>query len=191
MKRFMTILVVAMLAVAPAAMAQSFGWTVSNSSTSALSNGPGPIGPGPSAFAGNLYLWLYCGTPGGMAAAEFDVVELRGGGPPTGFGPLNGFLNAGTATALLLAVGGCPSGPVLAGAFSVGPDAFLPDIEICLVPSAANARNITVECGTGLGISNDVVGFAKTSAASCVAASLCGPVSVESSTWGQIKGLYR
>ena len=192
MKRFMTILVVAMLAVVPAAMAQNFGWTVSNSTTDPLSN-TGPIGAGPSMFAGNLYLWLFCdGTGFGMAAMEADVVELRGGGAPTGFGVLNGFLNAGTATALLLAVGGCPTGPVLAGAFSVGPDAFLPDIEICLVPSAANNRSITVACG-GSGFNNNVIGFAKTSAASCVdgdSSTLCG-VSVESSTWGQIKGLYR
>jgi hypothetical protein len=124
-----------------------------------------------------------------MAAMEADVVELAGAGAPTGFGPMNGFLNAGTATALLLAVGGCPSGPVLAGAFSVGPDAFLPDIEICLVPSAANARNITVACG-GVGYQNDVQGFKKLGPASCSQA-LCQPVSVESSTWGQIKGLYR
>jgi hypothetical protein len=191
MKRFLTILAVAMLAVAPAAMAQptSFGWTVSNSTVTALSN-VGPIAPGPSMFAGNLYLWLYCGTPAGMAAAEFDVVELRGGGAPTGFTPMNGFLNAGTATAMLLAVGGCPTGPVLAGSFSVGPDAFLPDIEICLVPSVANNRNITVECGTGLGVGNLVQGFAKTSPASCSVADLC-PTSVEENTWGSIKGLYR
>jgi hypothetical protein len=32
---------------------------------------------------------------------------------------MNGFLNAGTATALLLAVGGCPSGPVVAGRIDV------------------------------------------------------------------------
>jgi len=189
MKRFMTILVVAMLAVAPAAMAQTFGWTVSNSSTDHTSN-TGPIGAGPSMFAGNLYLWLVCDGTGtaGMAAAEMDVVELRGAGAPTGFGPLNGFLNAGTATALLLAVGGCPMGPVLAGVFSVGPDAFLPDIEICLVPSAANNRSIVVACG-GVGYNNDVVGFAKTSPASCVQP-LC-QVSVEESSWGSIKGLYK
>ena len=63
----------------------------------------GPIGAGPSMFAGNLYLWLFCdGTGLGMAAMEADVVETRGGGAPTGFGVLNGFLNAGTATALLI-----------------------------------------------------------------------------------------
>jgi hypothetical protein len=190
MKRFMTILVVAMLAVAPAAMAQTFGWTVSNSTSNPLANS-GPIGAGPNMFAGNLYLWLYCNNSGatGMAAAEMDVVELAGAGAPSGFNGLNGFLNAGDATHLLLAVGGCPSGPVLAGQFAVGPDAFIPNIHICLIPSAANNRNITVACG-GLGFNNDVVGFQKTGPASCVSV-LCPVVSVESSTWGQIKGLYR
>jgi hypothetical protein len=180
-----------MLAVAPAAMAQSFGWTVSNSTTNALQN-TGAIAPGNGPFSGNLYLWLWCNGSGatGMAAAEMDVVELTGtpGAGVTGFTGLNGVLNAGSPTALLLAVGGCPAGPMLAGAFAVGPDAFIPDIEICLVPSAANNRNITVACG-GVGYNNDVAGFKKTAVASCTFP-LC-PVSVESSTWGQIKGLYK
>jgi hypothetical protein len=141
-------------------------------------------------FAGNLYLWLDCNVSGtlGMAAAEMDVVELRGAGAPISFGPLNGFLNAGSATALLLAVGGCPSGPILAGAFTVGPDQFVPDIEICLVPSAANNRNITVACG-GIGFNNDVVGFAKTGGVSCYQPCLVDVVVDESG--GRVKSLFR
>jgi len=190
MKRFLTVVLVASLIAVPAVMAQTFGWTVSNSTTDPFSNS-GPIAPGPSMFAGNLYLWLVCDWTGlnGMAAAEMDVVELRGGGAPTGFTPMNGFLNAGTATALLVAVGGCPIGPVLAGSFSVGPDAFLPDIEICLVNSALNNRNITVACG-GTGFNNESNGFAKTSQASCYAGA-CSGVSVEDSSWGQVKALFR
>jgi hypothetical protein len=189
MKRFLTAFVVAILAVAPAAMAQNFTWTVSNSTTSAVSNS-GAIAPGPSMFAGNLYLWLYCDNTGaGMAAAEMDVVELRGGGAPTGFTPLNGFLNAGGPTDLLLAVGGCPSGPILAGSFSVGPDAFLPDIEICLVPSALNNRNITVACG-GTGYPNTVIGFAKTGGASCNDGLICADIVIDH-TWGRVKSLFR
>jgi hypothetical protein len=188
MKRLLTILTVAVLVAAPAAMAQSFGWTVSNSTTDPYSN-TGSIAPGPSMFAGNLYLWLTCDwAGGGMAAAEMDVAELRGGGLPTGFTPMNGFLNAGNPTALLLAVGGCPTGPVLAGVFTVGPDQFIADIEICLVPSAANNRNITVACG-GVGYNNISNGFAKTSQASCYD-NACEGISVESSSWGRIKNLY-
>jgi hypothetical protein len=77
----------------------------------------------------------------------------------------------------------------------VGPDAFLPDIELCLVPSALNNRNITVACG-GTGHPNGVIGFAKTGGVSCDDSggdpwSLCVLYSVEESTWGGIKGLYR
>jgi len=190
MKRFVLVMTVALLAVVPVAQAQNFfGWTVSNSSTDPFVNS-GSIGPGPSMFAGNLYLWLDCdGTGNGMAAAEMDVVELRGAGAPTGFSPLSGFLNAGSATALLLAVGGCPQGPVLAGAFSVGPDAFLPDIEICLVPSAANNRNITVACG-GTGYDNFVHGFAKTGGVTCAEFFECG-LTVTDGSWGKVKSLFR
>ena len=176
------------MAVAPGATAQNFYWTVSSSSTNALSNS-GSVGAGPSVFAGNLYLWLYCDGSGlGMAAAEMDVVELRGSGAPMGFEPLNGVLNAGTATELLLSVGGCPSGGLLAGVFAVGGDAFLPDIEICLVPSAANNRNITVACG-GLGYNNVTIGFAKTGGAGCVGSGCFDAVTDNS--WGKVKALFR
>jgi hypothetical protein len=47
-----------------------------------------------------------------MTAAEF---ELDGTMTVLAFEPLNGFLNAGTDTHLMLAVGGCPFGPLVAG----------------------------------------------------------------------------
>jgi hypothetical protein len=197
MKRMATAVALLLLIAAPTAMAQgpNFGWTVSNSTTNALSNS-GAIAPGPSMFAGNLYLWLYCSdNTTGMAAMECDVQELAGmGGAPTGFTPLNGFLNAGNATALLLAVGGCQPGPILAGSFSVGPDSFVPDVEICLIPSALNNRSITVQCG-GQGIQNATIGFKKTAAPSCnfldTVQCLMTGTPVEGASWGQIKGLYR
>jgi hypothetical protein len=189
MRRLATLLLLVGLLPAPAAQAQAFSWTVSNSITNPLSPS-GPIGAGPNMFAGNLYLWLYCAYDNGMAAAEMDVVELRGGGAPTGFAPLNGFLNAGMATALLLAVGGCPHGPVVAGVFSVGSDAFVPDIEICLVPSAANNRSITVAC-SGIGYVNNVLGFAKIGSSSCFDVLLCFDLPVQDTSWGKLKSLYR
>lgn len=190
MKRFLTILMTAVLLAVPAAQAQSFHWTISNSTTDPFSNS-GPIAPGPSMFAGNLYLWLSCQIVHGfgMAWAEMDVAELRGGGAPTGFTPMNGFLNAGTPTALLLTVGSCPQGPVLAGVFAVGPDGSVPDIELCLVPSARNNWSITVDCD-GVGYFNGSQGFAKTGGGTCLDET-CRPLPVEGRSWGRVKSLFR
>lgn len=89
-----------------------FGWTISGSITDPLYNqSTQPLG------TGHLFLWYYCTFDRyGLAAAEFDV-----GGTIAvhSFTPLNGFLNGGDATHLLLAVGGCPPGPVVAGMFQV------------------------------------------------------------------------
>ena len=89
-----------------------FGWSISRSATDPFEN-TASSGIG----SGQLYLWYYCTShPFGLATAEFDV-----GGTIAvhSFTPMNGFLNAGDATHLLLAVGGCPWGPVVAGTFQV------------------------------------------------------------------------
>jgi hypothetical protein len=72
----------------------------------------------------------------------------------------------------------------------VGSDAFVPDIEICLVNSAANNRNITVTCG-GVGYNNNSVGFAKTGNVSCISVVGCHSLGVETGSWGHVKSLYR
>lgn len=189
MRRFLTIVVLASVVTVPVAAAQRLGWTISNSTTDERSNS-GPIAPGPTQFAGNLYLWLACAFPGGMATAEFDVVELTGVGPPVGFTPMNGFLNAGTPSALLLAVGGCPTGPVLVGSFSVPADNLVPDIELCIVPSAANNRNETVTCVPET-VPNESIGFKKAGVPGCANFQLCAVFSTERSSWSRVKGLYR
>ena len=83
-----------------------FGWSISASETDPAVNG-GPLG----GAVGYLYLWLDCAYNEGMAAAAF---VLEGDLPLLSFTPRNGFLNAGTGNELLLAVGGCPTGPVVA-----------------------------------------------------------------------------
>jgi hypothetical protein len=91
----------------------SFAWSISSSSTDPHEN-IGPLGG-----TASLYLWLDCNNTGtlGMAAAEFG---LSGSGlDVVAFTPMNGFLNAGTATELLIAVGGCPRGPLVAGRIDV------------------------------------------------------------------------
>jgi len=154
-----------------AAAQNTFGFTISNSTTDPLSTS-GAIAPGPNQFTGNLYLWFYCSEEQtGLSAAEFDVVELQGGGPPIAFNPAPGFLNAGTASQILLAAGGCPTGPALAGAFVVGADALVPDIELCLVPSASRGRNTSLSCSQEL-FNNGWQGFRK-AAAPCGTLPVC------------------
>lgn len=194
MKRMATAVALVVLLTAPAAMARGpwFGWTISNSTTNPLSN-TGPIGAGPSSFAGNLYLWMYCSNnTTGMAAFECDIATTPSNLAPTGFTGLNTVLNAGGPTNLLLAVGGCKMGPFLAGVFSVGPDALIPDIGVCIVKSAANNRAIVVECGqTPIQIVS--IGFQKSGPAACADLNIadCTPTAVERTSWGQIKGLYK
>jgi hypothetical protein len=84
----------------------TYGWTISSSSTDPYQH------TGVLEDFGILYLWFACSTVEGLAAAAFDLV---GSFEVLAFNPQNGFLNAGTATSPMLAVGGCPKGPLLAG----------------------------------------------------------------------------
>jgi hypothetical protein len=87
-------------------------WTISSSASD------GSMTSGPLPDPGVLCLWYHgCGNGWLMQAAEFDLVGVDL--VVVGFTPMNGFLNAGTPTALLIAVGGCPSGSVVAGRIDV------------------------------------------------------------------------
>lgn len=91
--------------------------------------------------------------------------------------PVNGFLNAGGTTNLLLAVGGCPPGPVVAANLLT---LSLPG-SICLAPSAQNGVKGTVDCSPNPQLwSIDWRGL-----------ELLPPVSVEPTTWGSVKQRYR
>ncbi|MEZ5066618.1 MAG: hypothetical protein R3B81_17950 [bacterium] len=94
--------------------ANQYGWSISASSTDPFVNS----GTLPD-IVSNLYLWLHCATFDGMSAAEFQVETDGSVFLPVAFTPQNGFLNAGTVTHILVAVGGCPSGPVVAGMWTV------------------------------------------------------------------------
>ena len=86
-----------------------FGWTISASDADPRVTA--------AAIGGQqtLYLWLLCTSclrpPSGVSAAVFDLIGTI---PVQSFTPVNGFLNAGTDTAVLLAVAGCPRGPIVA-----------------------------------------------------------------------------
>jgi len=93
-----------------------YGWTISSSLTDPYENA-GELG-GPFA---TLYLWVVCAGIDALSAAG---IALHGDLQVLAFTPHNGFLNAGTADELLLAVGGCPYGPLVAGEILVADPAL-------------------------------------------------------------------
>ncbi len=188
MKRIMTILTVIALFTMTAGTASAvgssatFGWTISNSLVDPNVNTGASTGGVVS-----LGLWLQCGLGNGMASAEFDL-GVSGAMSVLAFTAMNGFLNAGGSTNLLLAVGACPSGPVLAGTVLIFDNAG----DICLVP-AGNGNNVTVECGTLALIDNYYRGYSNVGAP-CEhngETVLCDFISVDDTSWGAVKSLYR
>jgi hypothetical protein len=197
MKRFLTMILVVPFAVGGLASLASadgtleYGWTISNSHTSAYSN-QGPFIPGLK----SLYLWYACNSDTGMAAAEFDILSKNPANVILAFTPKSGFLNAGTATKLLLAVGGCPDAqprgePVNAGiilALSNAPGGY------AIAPSNVNGNKVTVDCTLDPAVwPVQWIGYADEGEPpqekdwdKCVK-----PVSVEEASWGRIKGTYR
>jgi hypothetical protein len=135
----------------------------------------------------SVYLWYYCTNGNGLASAEFDVT---GSAVPISFTAANGFLNAGGPAQLLLAVGGCPSGPTLAGSFLVFDAAGL-GFHLCLAASQANGLNVSVECGTLEVYGNDFIGYASDASAPCASGEDLCIVAIAARSWGSIKNLYR
>lgn len=183
MKRVLTIAAALLVFAAPSFAQQKYGWTISSSATDPNVNS-GLTSPAPV----SLFLWLACAAgPDGMSAAEFNL-STPAGLLNFGFTTMNGFLNAGGSSNLLLAVGGCPTGPVVAGSWTFfGTQAG----DICIVPSGGGVR-ATVDCNTSVpGVwPIEAVGYGYgTSGDSCREA-LC-IVSVEPSSWGSVKSLYR
>jgi hypothetical protein len=178
MKRFMTILVLAMLVMAPAAMAvpTNYGWTISSSAVDPFVNSGTATGG-----IVNLYLWLQCSPAGGAAAFEAGIAGPAGA--VLAFNVLGGFLNAGTATNLLLATP-CVNGPTAAGFWLC---LSLPG-QFCLAPSLGG-KNVSVDCVNFQEWQNSQVGFGNSVPATCV--ELLCETSVQESSWGEIKGLYR
>lgn len=197
MKRFATIIatlsILLMLASTASANPFQYGWTISSSNVDPFVNS-GPPGAGSLL---TLYLWLECVTKDGVGSAEFDLAAT----PPINilaFTAMNGFLNAGGARNLLLAATGCPGDgdpaiPIVAGsilALDFGG-------EYCIVNSAANGRNVSVDCSLDpMTHPNSTTGYSSLNAPpSCddrdINDMLCVPTSVDASSWGQVKGLYR
>jgi hypothetical protein len=184
MKRFLTIFFALCICavMATSAPAQNiYGWTVSSSNADPFAN-TGTLVPG----LVTLYLWYACNSADGMSAAEIDPV-ISAGNSILAFNVENGYLNAGNATHLLLAVGGCPNAPVRAGNWLI-----LKATNVDLCPGGAN---VTVDCSPDPSAwPNDFIGFSEVGVP-CEDArpeDLCGVItSVEESSWGSIKSLYR
>jgi hypothetical protein len=87
----------------------------------------------------------------------------------------------------LLVVGGCPPGPLVAGSLLYLETGL--GLDVCLVPSADNGFNLTVDCG-GTGWDNGVVGFNSMGQSPC-GSGPCEAISVDDQSWGGIKSLYR
>ena len=193
MKRLITTLALAAILAVPAgALADGtpgnpYAWTISASNTNELVNTTAFV-PGLASY----YLWLACcnlpdGLQQGMSAAEFSIAMDNAANLILAFTPTSGYLNAGGATNLLLAVGGCPCGPVPAGIILSLMNA---PGQLNITP-APNGNKVKVDCetqpqawpidwiGLGIGVPNAGKGDA------------CKFTSVEATTWGAIKGLYR
>ena len=192
MKRLTTIFAVLalILTAAPSSFAADtyeYGWSISGSSVDPFAN-TGAFVPG----LGTLYLWYQCNVKDGMSAAEFDIVSANAANVFLSFSATNGFLNAGNGNALLIAVGACPSGPIVAGTILILKNA---PGEYCIAPSASNGISVTVDCDTNPTThDNVVVGWSDAGAPGCggrIDGLLCNPVSVDATSWGQVKGLYR
>jgi hypothetical protein len=193
MKRLVTT-VVALVAVLvpvapPVASAETYGWTISSSSTDPLVNAD-------VAFPGNgrVYLWFYCSPGGGMAAAEFDL-QFPGTEEDNILGTTlyNNFLNAADGDQLLLAVPFCPVGPVLALRWATTDLDLLASGQFCLVPSQVNGIAVVVDCSqtSPQQWPFNQIGYTWGGATpSCPQGSGC-IVPVDATSWGSIKSLYR
>jgi hypothetical protein len=111
-------------------------FTISTSNTD-----PFAVVAPPAGGVRNLYLWLTCADRG-VSAFEADVA---GSLQPFAFVPAENVLNVQSADKLLLAIGGCPTGPEtnrLLGHWIVDDRGG----DLCLVPSTLNGRIATVDC---------------------------------------------
>jgi hypothetical protein len=87
-------------------------WTISASSSDPFVN------TGPLVDPDTLYLWLDCTRD--LEPVAFAEFALAGDLNVIALEPMNGFSNTGTLTELFLVATGCPTGPLLAAAITVG-----------------------------------------------------------------------
>lgn len=181
----------ALLTLAPEAPAQDeyYVWLISDSQTNPLSNFGNP------ATYRVLYLWFWCDTENGLSGATMDL-SVPPGTTVEGFYPMNGFVNAGGATDLLVGDVMCRQGPVVVGhwvTFWDGPGNY------CLVPSSWSGKLEAAHCedappyyypirqvGFSVGVPEPICYDQIAASLSCMAT-----VGNGESSWGRTKSLYR
>jgi hypothetical protein len=175
------LLAIAVVIVRPEPAASDiYEWRISKSSTDPYVNFGNPNGS-----LDTLFLWLSCTQPEGMSAAEMTL-ETIPAGQVLAFNVMNGYLNAGDATNLLLAVGGCPEGPIVAGSILFF---HIQSLSVCLT-----GANVTVDCSLNpQAWPHDFHGYHDSGEPLCINESsfICESFSIESQSWGNIKSLYR
>jgi hypothetical protein len=189
MRHLSTILAgIALLTAPDRSFAQApYQWTISDSNTSPYVNTDTTTG------FHTVYLWFACSTPapegpGGMAAAEFAIVTS-----PPGANlyiatiAQNGFILL-MADHLWLAVGGCPSGPVVAANLLV---IFNVPGSMCIAPSPMGTKG-TWDCSANPSVwPIDWIGLSILGGPPCQkGGSTCEPVQVEAESWGSTKARY-
>jgi len=170
------------ISITPSAFGEDYTWHLSYSSSDPNVHTQAPV-PSPGQF--KVYLWLKYTGADGMSAAELGIQYSGYFGHS--FTPLNGVLNAGNADNLLLAVGGCPMGPFLAGSFGDYIDLDGGGGMLCIGNTTEFAmRNVTVDCALNPSPhDNGVIGCADDGTTPC------STTAVEAVTWGGGKSLYR
>jgi hypothetical protein len=187
-----TVMLAAALMLPTAASAQgsgNFEWTISSSNVDPFVN-VDTVAAGTAFF----YLWYTGCGPQGMASAEFEL-KGQGGILPIAFTTNPGWLNAGNATYMLLAVGGCPAGPEVAG--QIIASVTTTDGAIGLGSATATGLATVVECSTlnlnDWPVLTRFVGFASTDYSGTPQdhGNGCTTDAVEPTAWGTLKALYR
>ncbi len=141
----------------PEARADPVSWTLSASATHPFAQTAPPT-PGTNV----VYLWFVCDNgQGGMSDASFGI---GGSGSVQGFQAAPGFTNSGLLGDLHLTVSGCPTGPVMAGSFTVS-DPGGAGFNLCIETDLLG-RNIMNTCSAG-SQPNETLGFASDGSTPC------------------------
>lgn len=164
-----------------------YTWTISANANDPDANSAPYYAPGLQ----HSYLWLKCcpGSGVGMVESEFSLFWTDQANVLINLITYNGFTFQGFPNDLALSVSGCPCGPVLVGELtsfvSVPGSLCFGLVPPGIPPGAQFTRDCSqiphVMSWTGLAYGGDP----------CFSGVPCGPVSVNPSSWGRIKGLYR
>ena len=179
MKRVLLLAMCALMVTPIVAGAQNnYGWSLSESPSDPC------VTTGTPTFAvKTIYLWHTYATNQQMSAAD---ISAAGSIAPLAFNASNGYLNAGDAVNLLLAVGGCPMPPINAGNFLI--------VDTGGNMELAGAR-LTVDCVVNDPYLSGTTGWSSDGSTpveyDVAGGTGCTTISVEGTSWGSVKNMYR